>query len=302
MSRRAGCRHAWYSHFMADERPPYSLHAPGAEPSPRSYEMPGRGPRRRSGSRPPRVDQHHPSVRPEISRNELIDGRVVHASPAKFPHGSRNFDLDYLVGAHLAEGYRGATDLITRFDRDNDFASDTAIVKDGVDPATGTRYLEEIAFEIVSEQGEKVASTKAARMLRRGVRRVFGIFVKKGEVREWVEKEKKAGWVQLAPDDRIEDPCLDVPLEVAAILDVARRDDAVGHALIAKQNPAIVEHAEKAKAAGKAEFILSVLEKRGLETSAGLRRQILACTDSATLEQWLTKALVITEAREMVEP
>ena len=143
---------------------------------------------------------------------------------------------------------------------------------------------------------------------------MFGIFVKKGEVREWVEKEKKAGWVQLAPDDRIEDPCLDVPLEVAAILDVARRDGAVAHALIAKQNPAIVEHAEKAKAEGKAEgraegeargkaeFILSVLEKRGLEPDDDLRRQIMACTDPATLEQWLARALVAADAKELILP
>ena len=290
---------------MTDKRSsPYGLQAPGAAPAPRSYEMPGRSPRRTGGARAPRVDEHPPGIRPELSRREMIDGRILQASPAEFPHGSRNFDLDCLLGPHLAEGYRGATDLITRFDHDNDFASDTAIVRSGVDPETGSRHLEEMAFEIVSEQGEKVAATKAARMLRRGVRRIFGIFVKKGEVREWVKKRGGAGWVKLAPGDLIEDPCLDVPVEVAAILDAARRDEAVARALIKKKNRAIVEHTAEAEARGEAKgkalSILTILERRGLEPSETLRSRILSCPDLETLDRWLVRAVLATEADEVV--
>ncbi|MCP4486161.1 MAG: hypothetical protein GY820_02410, partial [Gammaproteobacteria bacterium] len=180
------------------------------------------------------VDEHHPGVHPDVSRDELIAGRIVRASPASAPHGIRNFDLDCLVGAHLGEGYSGANDLMTRFDEDHDFASDTAVLKDGIDPATGTRYLEDIAFEVVFEQSESKINAKVPRMLRRGVRRVFGVFIKQGEVREWVKKKgQAAGWVILTPEAEIQDKCLAVPLSVAAILDAARRDDAVARALIA---------------------------------------------------------------------
>ncbi len=133
--------------------------------------------------------------------------------------------------------------LVLSFDEDHDFASDTAVLKDGTDPDTGTRYLEDIAFEVVFEQSESKINAKVPRMLRRGVRRVFGVFIKQGEVREWVKKKgQAAGWVILAPEAKIQDKCLAVPLSVAAILDAARRDDAVARALIAKNNPVITEH------------------------------------------------------------
>ncbi len=283
---------------MDENRPPYSLQAPGAAPGAPSYELPGHEPRRRA--RPPRVDEHHPDVSPEIRRDELIGGRIVQAMPASLPHGGQNFDLDYLVGAHLEAGYRGATDLMTRFDLDHDFASDTAIVKEGVDPATGTRYLEEIAFEVVSEQSEGDVTAKVPRMLHRGVRRVFGVFVKEGSVREWVEKKGKAGWVTLGPEAQIRDRCLAVPLPVAAILDAARRDDAVAGALIAKHNPKIAEHVARGKAEGMAEAIVAILTQRGLEPSDALCHHILACADLETLDRWLSRALVAASADDVI--
>ncbi|MEE8586585.1 MAG: hypothetical protein V3T83_17220, partial [Acidobacteriota bacterium] len=209
--------------------------------------------------------------------------------------------------AHLAPGYRVATDLLTRFDELNDFASDTAVLKDGTDPATGARHLEELAFEVVSEQqSEKVVTKKAPTMLRRGVRRVFAVFLKKGELREWQSGENalhRGRWVLVDPDSSIEDPSLSMPVPVGAILDAARSDDAVAEALLARGNPVLRRnraeaHAEgeargeaRGEAKGKAGAILTILEKRGLAPDADARSRLRNCKDLTALDRWLERAL-----------
>jgi hypothetical protein len=109
----------------------------------------------------PKVDDH--LVQPEVTRDEMIGGRRVVAMPAKEPHADQHSDLDYVLRAHAAPGYRSSSDLLTRHDVDSDFASDACLRKEGIDPETGTRYLEEIAFEVVSEQNEQVVAEKAPR-------------------------------------------------------------------------------------------------------------------------------------------
>ena len=46
----------------------------------------------------------------------------------------------------------------------------------------------------------------------------------------------------------------------------------------------------RGRAAGKAESVLTILEARGVRVSKALRGKILACTDSALLDQWLRRA------------
>jgi len=41
----------------------------------------------------------------------------------------------------------GSTDLLTRAGPGSDFATGTCIRRSGIDPRTGSRYLEEVAFE-----------------------------------------------------------------------------------------------------------------------------------------------------------
>ncbi len=277
---------------MVKDRPTLSMHAPGAASSSSSYRLPG-------ASSPLRVDDH--VVEPESSRREvMIGGRIVQALPANAPHGRQNAALDYVLYAHLAPGYGAATDLLTRFDKRNDFASDTAVLKDGTDPATGTRYLEELAFEVVSEQqSEKVVTRKAPTMLRRGVRRVFALFLKKGELREWQPGEDAlhgGRWVLLDPDSSIEDPALSRPVPVRALLDAARRDDAVAEALLARGNPVLrrnrAEGIAEGEAKGKADSILTILEKRGLAPDADACSRLRSCKDLRALDRWLERALV----------
>lgn len=272
---------------MDERRPLYSLKAPGRSESPQ--RLPGRGPF-------PAVDDR--LVEPEVTRDEVIGGRRVIAFPAEEPHASQHLVLDYVVQAHLARGYVGATDLLTRHDVDSDFASDTCVRKIGVDPATGGRHLEEIAFEVVSEQSERNVTEKAVRMHRRGVRRIFTIVIKgRWRVREWLPESQS--WRLLESNAQIEDSCLVKPLPVAALLDAAAADNAVVEALAAKGNPELLRREAAAEAKGEAGSILKVLETRGIAVSEAQREEILSCHDLDRLDRWLRRATLASSAGEV---
>lgn len=281
---------------MDEKRSAYSLRAPGRTASTAALRLPGR-------SSFPGVDDH--LVEPEVTRDEIIGGRRVVASPAKLPHATQHTRLDYVLQAHVVPGYSGAADLLTRHDEESDFASDTCLAKDGIDPATGARYLEEIAFEVVSEQSEQSVTEKALRMHQRGVRRIFAILVKGQRVCEWSPESET--WFRLDADSRIEDPCLVAPLAVEALLDAAAADNAVVEALVAKGNPVIRKREaaaeargkEEGKTEGKAEDILKVLEARGLAVSVAQRQKILRCRDLTQLDRWLLRAALASSAAEV---
>jgi hypothetical protein len=255
----------------------------------------------------PWIDDH--LVEPEVTRDEIIGGRRVVAQPSKPPHARQRFVLDHVLQAHLAAEYVGATDLLTRHDVNADFATDSCVCKDGVDPAAGTRYLEEIAFEVVSEQKERDASEKAVQMHRRGVRRIFAIFLKSQRVCEWAAESQS--WLPLDRDSEIEDPCLVTPLSVAALLDRAAAVIAVVKGLAAQGNPELQRREAAAKVEGKAEgrvegnaeAILEVLKARGLAVSVAQRQEILLCRDLDCLGRWLRRAAVSSSTAEvMSEP
>jgi|SRR5690349_19244147 len=273
---------------MDENRAPYHVKAPGSSGS--SVHLPGRGSF-------PRVDDH--LVVPELTRDEIIGGRRIEASPAHPPHATRHHKLDYVIGALVAPGYQAATDLLTRHDQDSDFASDVCIFKDGVDPATSTRYLEEIAFEVVSEQNERYVAEKALRMHRHGVRRIFTIWIKGGRrVCEWSPESQS--WRPLDAGSQIEDPCLVTPLAVAALLDAAEADNAVVDALDAKNNPALRKREVIAEAKGVAESVLKVLETRGIAVHEVQREEILRCQDLDRLNRWLSRAVLASSADEIL--
>src|SRR3954469_15829420 len=262
---------------MDEKRSGMSLKAPGASGG--SLRLPGRG--------SPAVDDH--LVAPEVTRDEIIAGRKVVAFPAEAPHGDKQVDLDSLLRFHVAPGYVASADLITRFAVDSDFASDTCVRREGVDPATGRRYLEEIAFEVVSTQSARNAMEKAQVMHRRGVRRIFGVWVKgRRKVCEWSAESE--GWSPLEEGSQIEDRCLGAPLPVNALLDSGSVQRAVIQALEVQGDPAIQELKEAAKAEGIAESILEVLEARGITVSPARREEILGCSDVDRLKRWLREA------------
>jgi hypothetical protein len=278
---------------MDEKRAAYSLKAPGRSGYSSPMHLPGRGPL-------PRVDDH--LVQPEITRDEIIGGRRMVASPAHPPHATKHTDLDFVLRAHVAPGYHAAADLLTRHDQNSDFATDVCIYKDGIDPETGARYLEEIAFEIVSEQNERVVTEKATRMHNRGVRRIFSVLVKGNQrVCEWTAESRS--WSPLDPVSSIEDPCLVRPLSVAALLDAAAADNAVAEAMIAKGNPVLQEREAAAEtrgeAKGKANAILQFLEARGVAVNPAQRQEVLGCSDPDRLDRWLRRAAFATSADEV---
>jgi hypothetical protein len=275
----------------------YSLKAPGRSGSGAPLHLPGRGSF-------PRVDDH--LVQAEITRDEVVGGQPRVASPAHFPHATMQTELDFVLRAHVAPGYRGAADLLTRHDLSSDFATDACVCKDGIDPKTGARHLEEIAFEIVSEQSVGLVTEKAVQMHRRGVRRIFSVWVKGPQrVCEWSPASKS--WCPLGRDSAIEDPCLVTPLSVAALLDAAVADNAVIGALAAKGNPELRKREAAAEARGKAEgraegqadAILKFLEIRGVAVSPSQRQEILGCSDLDRLDRWLRRAAFASSAGEV---
>jgi hypothetical protein len=301
---------------MDEKRAAYSLKAPGASGA-SALHLPGR-------ARFPGLNEH--LVAPEVSRDEVIKGRRVTAHPALEAHGDEHSELDFVVRGLVAPGYQVSTDLLTRVGKQSDFASDTSIRRQGKDPATGSRYLEEIVFEVVSTQSEVDVTEKAEEMHKRGMRRIFAIFVKgPRRVCEWSPRDRR--WTLLDTGARIEDSCLITPLAVSALLDAALADSAVVKAMKAKGNPEILELEADAEARGEAkgrvegeakgrvegeaksraegeakgkvEAVLKVLEARGVAVSQAQREEIARCSDLARLSRWVVRALSAASAEEV---
>jgi hypothetical protein len=239
------------------------------------------------------VDDH--LVAPEATRDEIIGGQRVVAHPAQPPHADQHGELHYVLRAHKASGYVASVDLLTRHAVDSDFASDSCLYKQGIDPATGGRHLEEMAFEVVSEQTVGKAREKAEVMDRRGVRRIFAIFVKSGQVCEWAPESRS--WRPLEPGSRIEDPCLAVPLAIPALLEAAEADNAVAEALAAKGNPVLRRREEAAEVRGEARLLLHLLEEKFGPLAAQSRERIQAANAELLLD-WGARLL---KARELLD-
>jgi hypothetical protein len=219
-------------------------------------------------------------VKPETrEREQLVRGRKVIAMPSLPPHGDRHFKLDYVIGAHVKEGYVGSTDLLTRSSEISDFATDTCVRREGIDPRTSTRYLEELAFEVVNEQSARDVIEKAEELTARGVRRVVAIFVKKGEVCEW--SGANGEWKKLEPESSFADPTLARPLRVKELLDAAEADNAVARALVAKNNPVLAEMIDSGRAAGRTD---GLREGRTEGRTEGLREGIEAACELLGIE------------------
>ncbi|MEM9457218.1 MAG: hypothetical protein AAGF11_23775, partial [Myxococcota bacterium] len=152
---------------------------------------------------PPYYDER--LVEPE-TREEMVRGHRFYAAPAKPEHGDRHLEVDRVIGSHVAPGYIASSDLLTRAGPYSDFATDTCVRRAGIDPRTGSRYLEELAFEVVNTQSLRHMTLRAEDLTSCGVRRLLGIFVKKGEIQEWSSTEGR--WVPLDLEGTLHDPTL----------------------------------------------------------------------------------------------
>ena len=246
-----------------------------------------------SVSEPPDVDER--LVVPG-TRYEIVDGRVEYVPPADEPHGSSHGTLAALVHAHRAPGYAMAVDMLTRTSRIDDIAPDVSVYPAARNPKTGGRQLEELAFQIASTESLSHAGEKAAKLVSRGVRRVFAIDVERARALEW---SKDLGrWSLLDRRAHIDDPALAVPIPVDALLDAARADDVIPRALRARRHAEFVAEREEGRAEGLADgraqgladALLVVLAARGFEPTEDERRRIRAERDPGRLQRWLAAA------------
>ncbi len=280
---------------MAENYPSdgYRLEAPGAEPANVSYRLPGR-------NEPLHVDDYMTDI--DFRREEKVGGKVVQTMGSELPHAAQNGEIDYVLRGLLRSEYCVASDLKTRFEEESDFASDSAAVKKGTDPKTGRRHLERLAFEVVWKQTRSDVTAKAPRMIRRGVQRVFAVFVRAGEVAEWSKTKEK--WMTLDLSSAIRDECLVKPLLVEALLDAGKADAAVVQGLEAKGDPEIGRIRTEGEAKGEVKAmqaaVLAALAARGLEVSGEVRDAVAACDDPSTLKRWHRQAVTASTPEDVL--
>ena len=276
------------------------LEAPGASRYHDGMRAPEPGP-----SAWPRVSDY--AVEPE-SGQEMLDGEVREALPAGPKHAHQHHRVDYVIGAFVAPDYGADTDLLTRQAIPHNFASDTSIRKMGIDPETGDRYLEELAFEVKSTQSGGDLEKRARIMAARGVRRIFAIPVRgdaagneiiAGPVMEWMAAEER--WRTYGEDEVIEDPCLFRPLPVRALLDAVEADNAVAQALLAKENPVLVHHTETVRNEQTRKILHMLLRDRGIVIDDAAHARIAACGDLDILERWVARAAHVTSASDLFD-
>jgi Uma2 family endonuclease len=233
------------------------------------------------------------------TRYEVLDGELVYVPPAGPTHGIQHSKISALVEAHAGPEFQVASDMLTRTSKTDDFAPDVSVFPRAPDPETGARQLEHLAFEIVSPGAWKRTAEKAAKLVARGVRRVFAIDVVRVRMREW--SGPLASWRELDPSAYIDDPALAVPLPIEPLIHAAKVDDGLARALLLKRNPVLVEANARSHAKGlakgrreglaaMAEGLLAALTERGLSPSSADRARIRRETDPQQLARWIARA------------
>lgn len=281
------------------------LLAPGASSSAPSASFPTRSPNSSSSYPPPAavafppVDDH--LVRPEVSNYELIRGRKVMTMGANPPHAEAHTRADFLIMPHVREGYVASSDLLTRVNEGSNFATDVNIRREGLDPRTGTRYLEEISFEIVNEQTLRDVTDKAEDLIRRGVRRVFAIFVKESRVSEWSPTKQK--FVPLDNDGMLEDRLFIRPMAVRALVNAALAENEVALALWKKGNPTLKRIKEdghkEGHTEGQREVLVRLLERRFGPLSQSMLARIQSA-DTNALRAWTDRIFDATSVDDVL--
>lgn len=236
-------------------------------------------------------------VMPE-TRFEIHDGEVRYVSPADELHGSRHSKLSALLEAYVNLEFDVAVDMLTRTSTTNDFAPDASVFPRERDPQTGTRQIEQLAFEIVSTERLAHAGEKARKLLARGVRRVFAIDVERKRALEWATRLDS--WQMLASNAAIEDAVFALPVPIEALVSASHTDDAIAAALIAKGNAVINGLVTGSRNDGVAHSILVFLRARGVSVSAEGAQHILACRDPEKLEVWLKAAATVLSVDELL--
>jgi hypothetical protein len=171
------------------------------------------------------------------------------------------------------------------------FATDVCVRKDGIDPSTHQRHLEELAFEVVSEQRMRDITERAEDLAARGVRRIIGVFLKKDRVGEWSPSERTWRW--LPPEGLLDDPCLASPIPVQALLQAtsaAQVQEVVARGVIETKHPVIEQVIEQGRQCGIHQGIQQGIHQ-GLAPLVRLLERRLARGLTAAEHQTLLKRL-----------
>lgn len=243
---------------------------------------------------------------------EIVDGVVVQVSPCDPPHGIRHAQILLLIGAHVGLEFQVACDMLTRTSKLDDFAPDVSVFPVAPHPQTGGRQLEHLAFEVVNTGSIGYMGRKAAKLVARGVRRVFAIDVEHSRLLEW--SRSLADWSEVE-SACIEDPVFDVALPVDTLVRTVKGDDAVARALLAKRNPVLEAdrmreraegHAEgraeghtDGRIAGKREALIVLLGARGIPLDAAARERIFGEQDPERLDGWIARAMIVRTIAEL---
>ncbi|MBK8256462.1 MAG: Uma2 family endonuclease [Polyangiaceae bacterium] len=245
-------------------------------------------------------------IAPPETRVEYVRGVEVFAAPAKEPHANAHSRINHVIQASVKAPYEVAIDMLTRVNAASDFAPDVSVYEPIFDAKTGKktgRKLEEIAFEVVDRQSQRVPTIKAIDLVRRGVRRVFCLVVKDQQICEW--SASLGRWEPFGPNDVITDPCFVRPIRAEALLNSILADDEVARALLLKKPPAIVaaieEGREEGELAAKAEAVVQVLEARGLTVPDHVRAQILGTRDAEKLHRWIKDSVHVSKASDILK-
>jgi Uma2 family endonuclease len=267
----------------------------------------------------PAVDER--LVAPETGY-EIVDGVLVHVSPAHEPHASRHSKISALLEAHVDLEFDVATDMLTRVSETTDVAPDVSVFPVERDPDPGGRQLEHLVFEVVSTESLSHAGHKAVDLVNRGVRRVFAVDVERGRALEW--SRSLGTWILLDASAHIEDLTLAVPLPVAALIHAAKADDAMARALLLKNNPVLeatraqdrvtaraegklegraegkLEGRAEGKLEGRAEAVLLILATRGVSLDPASRARILGEREPERIDRWITRATTCTTVADLL--
>ncbi|WP_428267403.1 hypothetical protein [Haliangium sp.] len=236
-------------------------------------------------------------VEPETNK-EYFQGEVRECLPANPTHSSQHSRVVKVLGAYAKPEYTVDIDLLTRQDKNNNFASDVCLRWRGIDPATEDRYLEEVAVEIKATQRAGDLKERARLMAQRGVRRVFAIPVKgdkagdnlvAGPLLEW--QPELDDWKTWGEDELLEDRCLTRPLRIKALLDAVVAEEAIATAVLASNLPIVVKHNEEMENRGMRKSLVLMLSTRGFEVDENARERIETCSDERILVRWIERAV-----------
>jgi hypothetical protein len=232
---------------------------------------------------------------------EIYDGVLVHAAPADELRGMRRSKILALVEAHTGPEFDVAYRMLTRTSETSDVAPDVSVFPHARDPDTGGRQLERLVFEVVRTESLSHAARKAAKLVARGVHRVFAIDGARACALEW--SASLGSWSKLDASGPIEDPALALPLPIEALLVATSPDEGLARALVIQRNPAIEGARARYRAEGRREgltdLVFEVLAGRDVALDSFDRARILGERDPERLLRWITRAGTCTDVAEV---